>query len=428
MEMMLEEVDKDRFLTARDGDHLVTSFQCDQYHFVNLFGRLPIPGLASDVRVLKCIRRANLDAFWSREPSTVKRVLGEAKRGLAIASALGFAHSLFRPMGPFPLQDNMGMGIAIVLLQRSLDKGKHDKTIQFETLRKFRAAASNIFHASVEGQGAMTMAKDTMKLMVTTCPTYGDYFERFMRGMHKRMGDIVRPDRALSIPIMLELIQLVDSDWTKAQPQKQLKLALEGTFYTLAYTLALRGEEVPLIELHGLRSHWEKGLNHERPHVVVSLLGRFKNEIGESYHLIPVLTETPCGFQPKKWVKRVIDGYASQGITRGYVFRNSDQSKIKCSSIESKFHSRLEKIKQGHPELISEETDVAEEYGVSRSFRRGATSEATNRGASAETIELTGRWRKSNQSGARRPNVTIREHYTDIRLTLNRRLEFSQHL
>ncbi len=73
------------------------------------------------------------------------------------------------------------------------------------------------------------------------------------------MGDIVRPDHALSIPIMLELIQLVDSDWTKARPPKQLKLAMEGTFYTLAYTLALRGEEVPLIkhmdcDLTGIRA------------------------------------------------------------------------------------------------------------------------------------------------------------------------------
>jgi len=35
-----------------------------------------------------------------------------------------------------------------------------------------------------------------------------------------------------------------DSDWTRAQPSRKLKLALEGTFYTLAYTF--------LIELHGI--------------------------------------------------------------------------------------------------------------------------------------------------------------------------------
>lgn len=406
----------------------MTPFQCDQCHFVNLLSRLPIDNLASDIRLLKCIRRANLDAFWSREPTTVKRNLDEAKRSLSIASNFGFAHSLFRPMGPFPPEDTLGIGVAVVMLQRSLDKGKSDKTVQFETVRKIRAAASNIYHASVEGQGAMTLAKDTRKMMVTTCPTYGDFFERFVRGMHKRMGDIVRPDRALSLLLTLELIKEVDHDWMQAPPPKKQFFALEGTFYTLAYTLALRGEEVPLIELAGIRKNWDMGLNHATPHIVIALIGRFKNELGESHHLMPVLCETPAGLQPRKWVERVLLGYSAQGISNGYMFRNQNGTKLKPGAFEPKFHSRLERIKHRCPHMISPETDVPEEYGVSRSFRRGATSEATNRGASAETIELIGRWRKSHQSKASRSNVTIREHYTDIRLTVCRFLEFSKHL
>ncbi len=70
--------------------------------------------------------------------------------------------------------------------------------------------------------------------------------------MHKRMGDIIWPYQALSISIMFKLLDLVENDWTNAPAAKKQKLALEGAFYTLAYTLALRREEVPLIELHGL--------------------------------------------------------------------------------------------------------------------------------------------------------------------------------
>jgi hypothetical protein len=51
---------------------------------------------------------------------TIKNTLDEAKRGLAIASSLGFVHSLYHPRGPFPVVDTMGMGIAIVMVQRSL--------------------------------------------------------------------------------------------------------------------------------------------------------------------------------------------------------------------------------------------------------------------------------------------------------------------
>jgi hypothetical protein len=140
---------------------------------------------------------------------------------------------------------------------------------------------------------------------------------------------------------------------------------LEGAFYTLAYTLALRGEEVPLIELHGLGTHWERGLSHVCPHVVAPLLGHFKNEIGESYHLMPLLANTPGGFQPQKWVQRVINGYLAKEITRGYIFRNPNHSKQQFSMLEPKFHSCLELIKHNRPDLIGGETDVSEEYGVS---------------------------------------------------------------
>jgi hypothetical protein len=81
----------------------------------------PLEGLASDIRFLKCIWRDNLDAFWAREPNTVRRVLDEAKQGQANSSALGFAHTLFAPRGPFPATDTMGMGVAVVMVQRSLN-------------------------------------------------------------------------------------------------------------------------------------------------------------------------------------------------------------------------------------------------------------------------------------------------------------------
>jgi hypothetical protein len=426
--MIQDSEDEERFLVARNGDNLVTPFQCDVCHFVNIMGREPLEGLASDVRLLKCIRRVNLDAFWAREPGTVNGVLVEAKRGIAIASALGFGQTLFWPRGPFPPTDTMGVGIAVIIVQRSLDKGRYSDNVQYETVRKFRAAASNIYHSSADGQGAMVMAKDTRKLQVTKCPTYSDFFEHFNRGLHKRMGDIVRPDRAIAHAILKELMAAVERDWIRASDAARLNLALEGAFYVLAFTLALRGEEIPLIELRGIHRNWNYGMQHAKPHVVITLLGRFKNEIGESYHLMPVLCVTPRGLEPGKWVQRVLEAYAQRNIRSGYMFRNADGTKLRIKTMEPKFHERLYKIKKARPDLIDPELEVLEEYGVSRSFRRGGTSEATNQSAPPQVVELNGRWRKSNQSGASRPNVTIREHYTDIRLMLDQLLDFSRFL
>jgi hypothetical protein len=323
----------------------------------------------------------------------------------------------------------MGMATAVVIVQRSLDKGKYARTVQFETVRKFRAAASNIYHSSIDGQGAMVMAKETRKLQVTECPTYSDFFERFCKGMHKRMGDIVRPDRALSHNILKQIMVAVERDWASASEAGKLKFALEGAFYLLAFVIALRGEEVPLIEMRGLRSHWVQATQHEKPHVKVTLLGRFKNEIGECYHIMPILYTTPRGLEPGKWVSRVLDGYSRVGIHSGYMFRNQDGTKPRIRTLEPAFHDRLEHVKLVRPDLIGPDVDVTDEYGVSRSFRRGGgTSEATNKGADTSVLELNGRWRKKERSGASRPNISVREHYTDVRLVLDPRLAFSSYL
>jgi hypothetical protein len=135
--MIQDSEDEQRFLVARDGDNLITPSQWDVCHFVNIMGQESLEKLASDVRLLKCIRRINLDALWAREPGTIRGVLDEAKRGIAIASALGFAHSLFQPRGPFPPMDTMGVGVAVIIVQRSLDKERYSSNVQYEMLGSF---------------------------------------------------------------------------------------------------------------------------------------------------------------------------------------------------------------------------------------------------------------------------------------------------
>lgn len=48
-----------------------TPFECDLCHFRNLAKRNPDMDSPRDLFQLVCIRRAVLDAFWSRRPSTV---------------------------------------------------------------------------------------------------------------------------------------------------------------------------------------------------------------------------------------------------------------------------------------------------------------------------------------------------------------------
>jgi hypothetical protein len=86
---------------------------------------------------------------------------------------------------------------------------------------------------------------------------------------------------------------------------------------------------MPLVELRGMITHLKRGLQHAQPHAVMSLLGRFKNELGESYHLMPVLAVTPRGLKPFKWLGRVREKYKQRNITSGYMFPNADGTKLK---------------------------------------------------------------------------------------------------
>jgi hypothetical protein len=72
--------DESRFKRAQNGNNLLTPFQCDVCHFRNIKQCDPRIGDKKDVRLLKDIRVANLDAFWALEPSTVAANLKDVRK------------------------------------------------------------------------------------------------------------------------------------------------------------------------------------------------------------------------------------------------------------------------------------------------------------------------------------------------------------
>ena len=59
------------YLRGRNGDHLMCPFECDTCVFRKLRGVDPRSSSVNDNLLMTFIRRANLDAFWSRASSTV---------------------------------------------------------------------------------------------------------------------------------------------------------------------------------------------------------------------------------------------------------------------------------------------------------------------------------------------------------------------
>ena len=132
---------------------------------------------------------------------------------------------------------------------------------------------SNAYHSSSAGQKAMVMAKKTRKLVITECPTYSEWFKCFVKGAHKCMGDIVKPDWALAMDVLLLMMDMLEDDWYESNEATRLDIALGGAFYLIAFCCALYGEEVPMTNLTGMVKHWNAGGFSASPHVVVALLG-----------------------------------------------------------------------------------------------------------------------------------------------------------
>ncbi len=107
--------------------------------------------------------------------------------------------------------------------------------------------------------------------------------------------------------------------------------------------------------------------------VIIPLLGRFKGETGERYHLTPLAAVTSSGIQVRLWVKRLVDIKTSRGYVRGPLFGDVYGVAVKAKAIEMELMEHLQGIKDAQPRLVPSDLDVYEDFGISRSFRRGAT-------------------------------------------------------
>jgi len=86
---------------------------------------------------------------------------------------------------------------------------------------------------------------------------------------------------------------------------------------------------------------------------------------------------------------------------------------------------RLLTLQAARPDLIPAEVDISEQFGVSRSFRRGSTSVSRTRGVDDKQVELINRWRKVESARGKRPTLPMKEHYSDIAILVPEMVKYS---
>ena len=239
--------DKRDFKQARPGDHLMIPFECDSCVFMKLKGRLPYLSSSSDRLLSSCIRRMILDAFWSRETSTVRANTRRANKLIEVAS-------LFQMPGPFfyestlPLHDHCGYRIAVSILLLSRNPGKHDKSYtQYDMLRTYRATYGNFIRAAPQTNfSPMTLGDQNGHYQRLTQDESGSlFFKRFMVGLRSRMGQIHKPNLAMSIDLLLKLIGKIKEKLSGSEEvlEEQHCFSSILIYVIISYVTALRGPE-----------------------------------------------------------------------------------------------------------------------------------------------------------------------------------------
>ena len=405
--------DGDEFLVARKCDNLFGPFQCDKCWFRNLTKRNPLLNSQADNRLLMFIRRANLDMFWSRSSGTVDASRRGIRRIIKESLLLGFEPSLEK-MGPWPVEDQWGLGLALVTLKASLDPGKNAKThTQYVTIRKLASSYTNHFEVSKKALDKTWVLKsERSNSFFTQCSTRSEFFKRFKEGLRSRMGRDVKGDVAMDYHIVHAILKHLEEEMfdDAASFERKRWIAMAGAYYTISFTLALRGNEALMLDLAELRKNINVGMDEDPAHVMIPLLGKFKGEDFKRHHFLLAPLKTDSGFQPRKWLEWLIGSRASQGIFRGPAFSNTEGFVLYQQPFNIELREQLEWAKEEHPSLFPEDLDL-DRIRCSRSFRKGSTSRAQDLGLAESVIDANNRWRAYERSKGATPQLTLRDHY-----------------
>ena len=408
-------------------------FQCDYCWFQNLKGRSPLTTKPKDVLLLGHIRRVNLDLFWSRDSGTVKGYASAFRKGLIMDRHLDLPP--FHPSpGPWPLRDEVGFRVALEIVAASTLKGLNVVEYQqFDTIRKLRTLYQHLFERSAYAAQHNWVLKKSNKgdvFHTSECPTNSLFFTRFMEGCLNRMNKNVKSDLALDPRILKIILANMEKEVrTQTTPNSRKKwLSVAGAYFAISYACSLRGNEGFMLDAGALIRYISKGASQDDvPHVVVPLLGRFKNEVGERFHLMMSVNITKSGLDVRWWLELLVTILKLERKTEGPAICDPEGFIVKSLDMNHKFHKQLTLVQESHPRLIDPVLNITEEYNIRRSFRRGSVTTARENGVPKDVVDMINRWSTTEYRGGRRGG-SMQDYYTEMRLILKRILSYSAKL
>jgi hypothetical protein len=169
--------------------------------------------ILGNTELMKCLRRVDVDAFWSREPTTIKQNMGKVNRALQIAHELGMRDPPMPKLGPWKLVDEFGAAAATTMVKHSLDPGVTETMVQFETMKVEVGFCESVSSLPVKRKFSGNRRQDNKKQLIMVVPIYHGWYDRAQVGMHHRMGDKVVQDYGLSKQAVVALEVGLEKEW-----------------------------------------------------------------------------------------------------------------------------------------------------------------------------------------------------------------------
>ena len=161
---------------------------------------------------------------------------------------------------------------------------------------------------------------------------------------------------------------------------------------------------------------------------MLTLKGRFKGEVDERWHLVPLSDNSRSGLPFRRWMERALSRRVHrQGRSKGWLFQSNQGIRFKFGRYDPTFWALIDAARALHPTLLPDVVETGD-YSLWRPPRRGAVLETTNQDVSEKVIELVNRWRKKEAAKGSEPGLPMRQVYTQVRSTLPTMLKFSKAL
>jgi len=403
-------------------------FECDLCHFRNLNNRDPLTNYLTDLWTLLCIRRACLDAFWSRESGTVLGNLSRFKLDYFSGLAVFSMECQLPVFGSAQVEDKVGMWGALFMLNASLRPGRNAPRVQFDVSRRTLSWLNAMYQASSYATSEMVLTNQDKTFHIIQGPVTSLWRERNTKGFKRRVGIQRKQNEPLTMALMLAILKLAEEDWKRSKSAYEKKTIEEFVcFMIIGFMLSLRGEEVPLASLTGMLEYWSEGFNlgeHER-HVMITLKGKFKGEDYLRWHCLPLADVSKSKVPSRRWLSRLVSRKISAGKMTGWLFARSAKKRGTIADYDPTFRAYLTRVRMLDGKLFLKGVEIGD-YSLRRSLRRGATSHAMNNEVHPTVIDEINRWRTYANARGCEAGFTLAQVYSSVRHTIPTKIKYSR--